>query len=54
MLHYEPVCLSPALRKAPLSHVTALLDTPLQQEALVGFKQLQLVGLLELVLPKGT
>lgn len=54
MLHDEPVGLGSGLGKAFLCHLTALFDTPLQQEALVGFEQLQLVGLLQLLLPKQT
>lgn len=54
MLNDEPVGIGPGLRKAFLCHVTALFDTPLQQEALVGFEQLELVGLLQFLLPKQT
>ena len=52
MLHDEPVRLGSGLGKSFLRHLSALLDTPLQQEALVGFEQLQLVSLLQILPPK--
>lgn len=48
----ELLCLCSALGKASLCHLTTLFDTPVQQEALVGSEQLQLVGLLQLLLPE--
>lgn len=54
VLHDEPVGLGSGLGKTFLCHLTALFDTPLQQEALVSFKQLQLMSLLQLLLPKQT
>lgn len=52
MLHDEPVRLGSGLGKSFLRHLSALLDAPLQQEALVGFEQLQLVSLLQILPPK--
>lgn len=54
MLDNEPVGLSSGLWKAFPCHLTALLNTPIKQEALVGLEQLQLVGLLQLLLPEQT
>lgn len=54
MLDDEPLGLGSGLGKAFLCHLAALFDTPLQQEALVGFEQLQLVGLLQLLPPEQT
>lgn len=54
MLHDEPVCLSSGLGETFLCHLAALFHTPLQQEALVSFEQLQLVRFLQLLLPKQT
>lgn len=54
MLDDEPLGLGSGLGKAFVCHLAALFDTPLQQEALVGFEQLQLVGLLQLLLPEQT
>lgn len=54
MLNDEPLGLGSGLGKAFLCHLAALFETPLQQEALVGFEQLQLVGLLQLLLPEQT
>lgn len=52
MLHDEPVRLGSGLGKSFLRHLSTLLDAPLQQEALVGFEQLQLVSLLQILPPK--
>lgn len=52
MLDNEPVGLGSSLWKAFPCHLTALLDSPIKQKALVGFEQLQLVGLLQLLLPE--
>lgn len=54
MLDDEPLGLGSGLGKAFICHLAALFDTPLQQEALVGFEQLQLVGLLQLLPPEQT
>lgn len=55
VLHDETVHFSSGLLgKAFLCHLTALFDTPLQQEALVSFEQLQLVSLLQLLFPEQT
>lgn len=54
MLHDERVGLSSGLGEALLSHLTALFHRPLQQEALVRFEQLQLIGLLQLLFPSTT
>lgn len=54
MLNDKLLCLSFGLRKSFICHLTALFNTPLQQEALVGLEQLQLVGLLQLLLPEQT
>ncbi len=51
MLDDESVCLGSRLGKPFLCHLTTVFHTPLQQEALVGFEQLQLMGLLQLLLP---
>lgn len=52
MLHDEPVRLGSGLGKSFLRHLSTLLEAPLQQEALVGFEQLQLVSLLQILPPK--
>lgn len=54
MLNNEPLCLSSGLGEAFLCHLGALFDTPVQQEALVGLEQLQLVSLLQPLLPEQT
>lgn len=54
MLSEELLGLGSGLGKASLYHLAPLFDTPVQQEALVGSEQLQLVGLLQLLLPDQT
>lgn len=54
MLHNQPLHLGLGLWEAFLCHLAALLDTPVQQEVLVGFEQLELVGLLQPLLPEQT
>lgn len=52
MLQDEPLNLSSGLGESFLLHVVALFDAPFQQEALIGFKEHQLVHFLQPLLPE--
>lgn len=54
MLDDELLRLCSGLGKASLCHLATLFEAPIQQQALVGLEQLQLMGLLQLLLPEPT
>lgn len=54
VLHRQPVRLGPGPGKTFVRQLAGLFEAPVQQEALVGFEELQLVGLLQLLLPGQT
>lgn len=54
MLIEELLGLGSGLGEASVGHVAPLSEAPVQQEALVGSEQLQLLGLLELLPPDQT